>query len=206
MVTPQFVSIGANKIVKLDDLVPTGNDVNKDGGINIQLLNAYGVTVAKYQWIDWSADDDVKGWCDSNFELVSNITFDEGQGLWVQGTSSGAALQSAGKVEDSDVTVQLRFGATATGNPFPTSINLQDIVPQGENINKDGGINIQLLNAYGVTTAKYQWIDWSADDDVVGWCDGNFELVTGVTFGPGQGLWVQGTKDTEYLRFPAPEL
>ena len=200
------MSIGANKIVKLDDLVPTGNDVNKDGGINIQLLNAYGVTVAKYQWIDWSADDDVKGWCDSNFELVSNITFDEGQGLWVQGTSSGAALQSAGKVEDSDVTVQLRFGATATGNPFPTSINLQDIVPQGENINKDGGINIQLLNAYGVTTAKYQWIDWSADDDVVGWCDGNFELVTGVTFGPGQGLWVQGTKDTEYLRFPAPEL
>ena len=206
MVTPQFVSIGANKIVKLDDLVPTGNDVNKDGGINIQLLNAYGVTVAKYQWIDWSADDDVKGWCDSNFELVSNITFDEGQGLWVQGTSSGAAMQSAGKVEDSDVTVQLRFGATATGNPFPTSINLQDIVPQGENINKDGGINIQLLNAYGVTTAKYQWIDWSADDDVVGWCDGNFELVTGVTFGPGQGLWVQGTKDTEYLRFPATEL
>ena len=206
MLTQQFVPVSGDGAIALEDLRPIGDDVNTDGGINIQLLSAGGVTIAKYQWIDWSADDDVVGWCDSNYELVEGVTFNAGQGLWVQGTSLGAAVQSAGKVATADTVVQLRAGFTATGNPYPVEINLQDIVPQGENINTDGGINIQLLSAGGVTTAKYQWIDWSADDDVVGWCDSNYELVEGVKFSPGQGLWVQGTKATEYLRFPAPEL
>ncbi len=60
MITPQFVPVNGATTIALEDLVPVGDDVDTDGGINIQLLNAYGVTVAKYQWIDWSADDDVK--------------------------------------------------------------------------------------------------------------------------------------------------
>ncbi|MBR2880971.1 MAG: hypothetical protein IKB96_01230 [Prevotella sp.] len=87
-----------------------------------------------------------------------------------------------------------------------SAVALEDLTPTGDDVDTDGNINIQLLSAGGVTTATYQWIDWSADDDVKGWCDGNFELVEGVTFSAGQGLWIQGTKTTEYIRFPAPEL
>ncbi len=206
MMTPQFISIGESSSISLDSLKPVGEDVDTEGGVNIQVLNAFGVTVNQYLWIDWSADDDIVGWCDGNFELVSGVTFEPGQGLWVQGTSAGASVQSAGKVGTSDVTIQLRRGATATGNPFPVTIALQDILPIGEDVDTEGGVNIQVLNAYGVTVNQYLWIDWSADDDIVGWCDGNFELVSGVTFEPGQGLWVQGTSSDAYLRFPAPEL
>ena len=206
MVTPQFVSVGGADTIALDALKPVGSGVDTEGGVNIQVLDAYGVTVNQYLWIDWSADDDIVGWCDGSFNLVKNVTFGPGQGLWVQGTSTDAAVQSVGKVGSSDVTVQLRKGATATGNPFPVAISLQDIVPTGTDVDTEGGVNIQVLDAYGVTVNQYLWIDWSADDDIVGWCDGSFNLVENVTFEPGQGLWVQGTSSDAYLRFPAPQL
>ena len=103
-----------------------------------------------------------------------------------------------------DVVVKLREGFTATGNPFPTSVSLQDIIPEGDDIDTDGAINIQTLSAGGRTVDTYQWIDWGGED--VGWMDGDYTLVENVNFAPGQGLWVQGSKDTEFLRFPAPEL
>ena len=93
MMTPQFISIGESSSISLDSLKPVGEDVDTEGGVNIQVLNAYGVTVNQYLWIDWSADDDIVGWCDGNFELVSGVTFEPGQGLWVQGTSSNAYLR-----------------------------------------------------------------------------------------------------------------
>ena len=207
MLTPQFVPVVGGSAVSLSDLTPVGEGVDTEGAITVQTLNAYGVTVDSYMWIDWSADDDIVGWCNGNFEVVEGITFAPGLGLWVTGTGSDAGIQSAGKVGTSDVVVQLRSGATATGNPFPTSISLQDIVPQGDNVNTEGGITIQTLDAFGRTVDSYMWIDWSADDDIVGWCDGNFEVVEGVSFAAGKGLWVTGTSNSgEYLRFPAPEL
>ena len=85
-----------------------------------------------------------------------------------------------------------------------SSTALEDLKPTGSEIATDGEINIQLLDAYGRTTAMYSWIDW--DGEPTGWCNGDFEVVEGVTFNAGQGLWVGGTTTTQYLRFPAPEL
>ena len=200
MLTPQFVPVNGADAIALKDLTPVGDDVDTDGGITIQTLSSGGRTVDMYQWIDWG---DPKGWCDGDYAIVDGVTFPAGQGLWVTGTSDGAAIQSAGKVGTADAVVQLRSGATATGNPFPITIDLQDIVPEGEDIDTDGGITIQTLSSGGRTVDMYQWIDWG---DPKGWCDGDYTLVEGVTFPAGQGLWVTGTKDTEYLRFPAPEL
>ena len=202
MLTPQFIQVDGTSSIALEDLKPTGSEIATDGEINIQLLDAYGRTTAMYSWIDW--DGEPTGWCNGDFEVVEGVTFDAGQGLWVGGTSANAAIQSAGKVPTSDAVVQLRNGSTATGNPFPTTVDLQDIVVEGKDIATDGEINIQLLDAYGRTTAMYSWIDW--DGEPTGWCNGDFEVVEGVTFNAGQGLWVGGTTTTQYLRFPAPEL
>ena len=84
-----------------------------------------------------------------------------------------------------------------------SEIALDALVPAGDEIDTDGAINIQTLTAGGVTIDTYQWIDWG---DPKGWCDDSYTLVEGVTFQPGQGLWVQGSKTTEFLRFPAPKL
>ena len=200
MLTPQFVAVNGASTIALEELVPVGDDIDTDGAINIQTLTAGGVTIDTYQWIDWGSP---KGWCDDTYTPVEGVTFAKGAGLWVQGASTGAGIQSAGKVGVDDVVVQLRQGFTATGNPFPTGVALQDIIPEGENIDTDGAINIQTLTAGGVTIDTYQWIDWGSPN---GWCDDTYTLVEGVTFAPGQGLWVQGSKSTEYLRFPAPEL
>ena len=201
MVTPQFMPISGETIA-LDDIVPTGDNLDTDGGVYIQTLSAGGLTVDSYQWIDW--DGEPTGWCNGDYEVVKGVTFSIGQGLWVGGTSSSEALQTAGKVGTSDISVQLRYGATATGNPYPVAINLQDIVPTGDNVDTDGGVYIQTLSAGGLTVDSYQWIDW--DGEPTGWCNGDYEIVENVTFPAGQGLWVGGTKNTEYLTFPAPEL
>ena len=82
-------------------------------------------------------------------------------------------------------------------------IALEDLVPVGDDVDTDGGIMIETLTAGGRAADIYMYLDWG---DPKGWCDDTYTLVEGVTFAPGQGLWVQGTKTTEYLRFPAPEL
>ena len=200
MLTPQFVPVNGATRIALEDLVPVGDDVDTDGGITIQTLSAGGRTVDMYMYLDWG---DPKGWCDDSYTVVEGVTFGIGDGLWTTGTGTGAAIQYAGKVGTGDVSVQLKNGATATGNPFPTTLNLQDILPEGEDIDTDGGITIQTLSPGGRTVDMYMYLDWG---DPKGWCDDSYTLVEEVTFAPGEGLWVTGTKNTEYLRFPAPEL
>ena len=172
----------------------------------IQTLDQYGYTVDSYAWIDWAGDNsDEEGWVDDNFEIVEGVTFAAGQGLWVEGSSSSQSIQSAGQVGTSDVVVTLRNGCTGTGNPFPVTVNIQDIIPEGDGVSDT--VVIQTLNQYGYTINSYAWIDWAGDNsDEEGWVDDNFELVDGVTFAPGQGLWVEGSSSSQYLRFPAPEL
>ena len=186
----------------MESLTPTGADVDTDGGIVIETLSAGGEAVDMYMWINWGGAD--VGWMNGDFEIVEGVSFAPGTGLWVQGTGTGAAIQSAGQVGTDDVLVQLKSGFTATGNPMPVSIALQDIIPEGENVDSDGGIVIETLSAGGEAVDMYMWINWGGED--VGWMNGDFELVEGVSFAPGTGLWVQGTKSTEYLRLPAPEL
>jgi hypothetical protein len=132
---------------------------------------------------------------------VTDITFAPGQGLWVGGSADTQKLQSAGKVSLTDLAVRLQNGATATGNPFPISIALADIYPTGDNLDD---VNIQLLSSGGTTAATYSWNTYMYDTPR--WVDDDMVEVEGVIFAPGQGLWVGGSADTQYLNFPAPEL
>ena len=184
----------------MQSLKPVGDDVDTDGGIVLQTLDAAGRSGTSYQWIDWG---EPTGWCDDEWNLIEGVTFAPGQGLWTLGTSDGASIQSAGQVSAADILVQLQNGGTVTGNPFPISVALQDIVPVGADVDTDGGIVIQLLDAAGRSGTSYQWIDWG---EPTGWCDDEWNLVEDVTFDPGQGLWVLGTSDGASLQFPAPKL
>ena len=200
VLTPQFLAIGENTFIALQTLLPVGDDVDTDGNIQIQTLDAYGRVDKSYQWIDWG---DPTGWCDEDWNLVEGVEFTPGQGLWVLGTSEGASIQVSGQVGINDLAVQLQNGGTVTGNPFPVSVNLQDILLSGDDVDTDGNIQIQTLDAYGRVDKSYQWIDWG---DPTGWCDEDWNLVEGVEFTPGQGLWVLGTSEGANLTFPAPEL
>ena len=198
MVVPQFVNIGNSESIPLSTLVPNGDDTSDN--VSVQTLDAFGRGLDSYVWNDWMFEEAC--WVDDNLEKVENVTFEPGQGLWVTGSASSQGLQSAGKVNASDVVVQLRSGATATGNPYPIAIRLQDIVPEGDDTSDN--VSVQTLDAFGRGLASYVWNDWMFDSAC--WVDDNLEAATGVEYPAGQGLWVTGSTDAQYLRFAAPEL
>lgn len=198
MATAQFLNVSSSETIPLEAFVPTGD--NTSDNVAIQTLDAAGYTVDNYLWNDWIAETPC--WVNDSFEVVEGVSFAPGQGLWVYGSSADQGIQSAGKVGTIDVSVQLRNGGTVTGNPFPISVALQDIIALGDDTSDN--VAIQTLDAAGYTVDNYLWNDWIAETPC--WVNDSFEVVEDVTFEPGQGLWVYGSSNAQYLQFPAPEL
>ena len=104
----------------------------------------------------------------------------------------------------------LQSGATMVTPQFlgigsNTALDLQSIKPQGDETSDN--VSIQTLDAYGRMIDMYIWCDWAGESgDQEAWSDGSGEIIEGVTFPAGQGLWVQGSATGQYLQFPAPEL
>ena len=197
MATAQFSNIGT-VAMPLQALVPTGDETSDN--VYIQTLTAGGYTLDTYSWNDWACDEPC--WVNDDYEMVEGVTFAPGQGLWVQASSSDQGIQSAGTVGKVDVSVTLKSGFTAAGNPFPVSIDLQDIVATGDDTSDS--VYIQTLTAGGYTLDTYSWNDWACDEPC--WVNDDYEKVENVTFAPGQGLWVQGASANQAILFPAPEL
>jgi len=198
MVTPQFLNIGASAAMPLDAITPTGDDTSDN--VAIQTLNAAGQTVDTYTWNDYMYETPC--WVNDDFEQVSGVSFPAGTGLWTYGSAIDQGIQTAGAVGKEDVVVQLKSGATATGNPFPTTLSLSEILPEGDDTSDN--VAIQTLNAAGQTVDTYTWNDYMYEEPC--WVNDDFEQVTGVEFSAGAGLWVYGSSTTQYLRFPAPTL
>ena len=81
------------------------------------------------------------------------------------------------------------------------AVSLSSIVPVGDDLDD---VNIQLLSSGGKTTTTYFWNTYMYETPR--WVDDAMTEVEGVKFAPGQGLWVGGSADTQYLNIPAPEL
>ena len=190
--------------MSLQSIIPTGDDTSDN--VSLQTLDAYGYTATSYQWINWAGENyDEEAWVDDEYTVVTEVEFSPGTALWISGNSSSQGVQTAGKVGTSDVSIQLRNGGTAIGNPFPVSVNLQDIIASGDEVSDN--VSLQTLDAYGYTATSYQWINWAGENyDEEAWVDDEYTIVTNVEFPAGQGLWVSGSSNAQYLRFPAPEL
>ncbi len=204
MTTPQFINVSGSEGMPLQSIIPQGDDLVDN--VYLKTLDAYGRTVVSYAWCDYAGDSGEEiGWVNDDLEIVEGVTFTAGQGLWIQASSSEQGLQTAGKVGSDDVRVTLRYGAIGTGNPFPVSIDLQDILPEGDDLVDN--VYLKTLDNYGRTETSYAWCDYAGDSgEEVGWVNDDLEIVEGVSFAPGQGLWIQASSSNQYLRFPAPEL
>ena len=82
---------------------------------------------------------------------------------------------------------------------------LQQIKPTGDDTSDN--VIIQTLDANGFGVDTYYWVNYAGKSgDQEAWVDPDtYEIVEGVEFAAGAGLWVQGV-DGVKLRFPAPEL
>ena len=204
MVTAQFVNVNGLSLLPISNIVPVGDDTYNN--VAIQRLDSAGRTVENYVWTDAGGENwDQIGWVDDNNEIVSGVSFTSGEGLWVSGSANGQGIQTAGSVGTSDVTVQLKAGGIGTGNPFPVSVNLSDLIPSGDDTYNN--VSIQTLDSAGRTVENYVWTDAGGENwDQTGWVNDENELVSNISFQPGQGLWVCGSSESQYLTFPAPEL
>lgn len=166
----------------------------------LSTVDEYGTAVTSYTWNDWASD--APCWVDDEFAPIEGVALVAGQAFWTSGSASDQGVQSAGEVGLKDVIVNLRFGYTLTGNPFPVAISLQDIVAEGEDTSDN--VVLAKIDEYGTATESYAWCDWAADEPC--WVDDSFAMVEGVTIAPGEGLWTSGSSDAQSVRFPAPEL
>ena len=103
----------------------------------------------------------------------------------------------------------LKYGASMATPQFVNvsgaeGMPLQSIIPQGDDLVDN--VYLKTLDAYGRTVegCDYTWNDWNYSEPC--WVDSNYEKVEGVTIPAGLGLWVYGSSNSQYLRFPAPEL
>ena len=204
MATAQFVNVGTTADLPISSFIPVGDGTYNR--VEIQTLDNAGYTVDSYVWTDEGGENwDEIGWVDGDNNIVTDVSFASGQGLWVFGSATTQGLQTFGKVGTSDIVVTLRAGATGTGNPFPTSVNISDILPEGDDTYNH--VEIQTLDNAGYTVDSYVWTDEGGENwDETGWVDGDNNIVTDVSFAPGQGLWVYGSSSSQTIRFPAPEL
>lgn len=193
------------------DLQTITCSANSSDSVLFSVLNNTGLAGDIYLWVNWY-DPDEDGetescWVDGNYEKVTDYTLQPGEALWVQADSTDQLFQSAGRVNTSDVTVQLRFGCTLTGNPFPVTLDLQDITCSD---NCSDSVLFSILNNTGLGGDIYLWVDWyDPDEDGVTescWVDGNYEKVEGFKVTPGMGLWVQADHSDQYITFPGVEL
>ena len=204
MSSAQFLAIGSEAGTELQSIKPTGDETSDT--VSIQTLDSAGRAVDTYTWCDWAGpDSDQEAWSDGSGDIIEGVSFAPGQGLWVYGASAEQGLMTSGKVGKEDVQVTLCNGFVAVGNPFPVAIDLQDIVPVGEGTSDM--VSIQTLDSAGRAVDTYTWCDWAGpDSDQEAWSDGSGDIIEGVSFAPGQGLWVYGASAEQSIRFPAPEL
>ena len=202
----QFVTIGDASATPLQSIIPVGDNVSDN--VVLQTLDFAGRTVDSYMWIDWAGSEgDQEAWVnDETYEIIEGVSFAPGAGLCIQGTTTSQSIQSSGLVGTSDVSVTLRMGNTIVCNPFPVSVDLQDILPTGDNVSDN--VVLQTLDFAGRTVDSYMWINWAGSEgDQEAWVnDETYEIIEGVSFPGGTGLCVQGTSTAQAIRFPAPEL
>ena len=98
----------------------------------------------------------------------------------------------------------LKFGGTVATPQFididsSDAYPLSSIVPTGSDLSDN--INLQTLDAYGRSLGSYLWIDYAGDDGAQqAWVDPDtYEIVTGITFPAGSGVWVTGTAENQSI-------
>ena len=103
---------------------------------------------------------------------------------------------------------ELRYGSIGLVPQFVSTsggeIDLQDIKC---NDAASDSVSFMILDNIGLGGDSYLWVNWYGDEGNEScWVDGAFEKVEGMKIQPGQGLWVAGDNEEQYITFPGVEL
>ena len=218
MVGAQFNSVGAEAL-NIQDITLVGDGAN--GGSWIKWWDSEGkkysaqaVYVAKFT----DPEDDEKeldygGWADEDWYEISK-TFAPGEGFWFSPSRNSVGITTAGAVEKSGNqyvgrTVEVANQQIMVINAFPTALNIQSIVLDGDGAN--GGSWIKWWNPEGkkysaqaVYVAKFT--DPEDDEkelDYGGWADEDWYEIS-KSFDVGDGFWFSPSRNNVTICFPNP--
>ena len=206
--------------VDLQTIVPKNGTADAvDGSFRMRWFNDghydYAVwSVPLYNPEDPEEELDYNGWGDVDEMCPVTKTFAPGQWFLIQSTAASPNLTVSGKLVSSDTTkpqysVSLVSGALqATGNPFPTSCDIQSIIPQSNGADAaDGQFRMRWFN-----DGHYDYAVWSVplynpedpeeELDYNGWGDVDEMCPITKTFNPGEGFLIQTTATKGTLLFP----
>ena len=107
----------------------------------------------------------------------------------------------------------LRFGSTGVIAQFVGiggtngEIDIQDIKC---NDGCSDIVTIEILDYQGLTDETYNWIDWYENAETgeteACWTDSYYEKLVDFKIQPGQGMWVYGDSEDQYITIPGVEL
>ncbi|MBQ9430120.1 MAG: hypothetical protein IJU44_01065 [Kiritimatiellae bacterium] len=187
---PQFSTVGATT-VDLKDITLTGDGVG-NGGESLAILDEGGAPVGD-PYVFWSKDvtgEENDCWFDFNeWAPITGVSFALGDGVMIS-AGDGINYTVAGEVPKVNVEFVTIDGFNFTGNPFPSDIDLQNIVLSGDGVG-NGGESLAVLDEGGAPIGD-PYVFWSKD--VTGeendcWFDFNeWVPITGVTIGGGDGV------------------
>ena len=218
MVGAQFNSVGAEAL-DIQDIVLVGDNANGGSWIKWwdptdRSYSKDAVYVAKFT----DPEDDEKeldygGWADEDWYEISK-TFAPGEGFWFGANKDNVGITTAGAVEKTDNQyvgrdVAKRGYQVMVINAFPTALNIQDIVLDGDNAN--GGSWIKWWDSSNRKYSKdavyvAKFTDPEDDEkelDYGGWADEDWYEIS-KTFAPGEGFWFGANKDGVTICFPNP--
>lgn len=206
--------------IDLQTIVPKNGTADAgDGSFTMRWFNA-----GKYDYAVWSVplydpedpetELDYNGWGDRDEQCPVTKTFAPGQWFLIQSTATTPTLTVAGQVVSADTTkaqysMSLVKGTLqSAGNPFPTTCDIQSIVPQANGAAAgDGSFTMRWFNS-----GKYDYAVWSVplydpedpekELDYNGWGDRDEQCPVAKTFDVGEGFLIQTTATNPTLLFP----
>ena len=190
LLTATFDDVGGSG-VGIQNIVPSG-DIGGWGDVSIQLVDASGNWGNQYfYWTEENSGMD-DGWYDGDMALA-DISLGSGDGFMIA-SDNDAIITFSGEVNFSELTPSIVAGYTLLGNAKPVNVDIQDIVPQGENIGGWGDVSIQFVDSEGNWGKQYfYWTEENSGMDD-GWYDGDMALAED-TLTPADGFMVSSDND-----------
>ena len=210
--------------LKLSDLTVTGYEGNYCAGkLSLQILDGLGRATSNYLWWEGVAGGkEEAGWYsakDANAKRVcaendNDVTFTQGDGLWVMCQDPALKIKSSGEVFMDDVCFKLRKNFQMIGNPYATTIKLSQITVSGYADNYCAGkVSVQILDGLGRAIGNYLWWEGvTGGKEEAGWYsakDANSKRVCAENgndeeFEAGKGLWVNANVEGLVLTIASP--
>ena len=202
---PMFRNVGAEGLA-LQDIVPVGENVTGSGDITLQTFTDMAAGDEIFMWLtDAEMGLGADGWYTEDYSLAEK-TFKSGEGFMLGATSGAIQLNFAGEVNLDEVVVDCRANYSLLGNLRPVPMNIQSIVPSGENVTGSGDITLQTFTDMAAGDEIFMWLtdaEMGLGED--GWYTEDYSLAE-KTFVPGEGFMLGATSGAITLTFAKVEL